>query len=202
MTVGASSVRPPIRPRRCCLTVPGNSSSKLARAASLQVDEAIIDLEDSVPADQKTDETRRLVVDSVSAAGWSAPVLAVRVNAIGSPWFEDDLKSMVRWVGPRLATLVLPKVESAADVLVAVAVLDQLEEEGAEAGHIGIEAQIETARGLVEVEAISGCSGRLEALIFGPGDFAASMGMPMGSIGGIDAHYPGTSGSIPAVGSP
>jgi citrate lyase subunit beta/citryl-CoA lyase len=179
------------RVRRACLTVPGNSPSKLARAASTDADEVILDLEDSIPAEQKNDRTRALVAAAVAGSEWRAPTVAVRVNGLATPWFADDITAMVRLAGRRLASLVLPKVETADDVLTAAAILDQLEADGTTMVRVGLEAQIETALGLVNVERIACASPRLEALVFGPGDFAASMGMPMGPIGGFDETYPG-----------
>lgn len=191
VTAAADPTWAAARLRRACLSVPGNSTSKLARAATVEVDEVIVDLEDSVPADQKTDETRQLVAGAISGSNWQAPTVAVRINAVDSPWFADDIIAIARLTGPRLASLVLPKVEGPADVLRVVSILGQLEADGVAVGHVGIEAQIETALGLVNVEAIAASSPRLAALVFGPGDFAASMGMPMASIGAIDPDYPG-----------
>lgn len=156
----------PARPRRSCLTVPGDDARKLARAAALQVDEAILDLEDAVAADRK-DAARETVLRALAELEWRARTVAVRVNR-GS---DDDL-ALVREARPDV--VVLPKVES----------VDEL------AGlPVPAEAQIETARGLVECERIAQAPG-LEALVLGPGDLAASLGVPELRIGaGAHVEY-------------
>jgi citrate lyase subunit beta / citryl-CoA lyase len=147
------------RPRRSCLTVPGDDARKLAKSTSLDADEVILDLEDAVPAARK-DAARAEVERALRELEWRAPTVAVRVNR-GS---ADDL-DLVRAAQPDV--VVLPKVESA----------DEL------AGlPVPAEAQIETARGLVECERIATAPG-LEALVLGPGDLAASLGIPELTIG-------------------
>ena len=100
------------RLRRAVLVVPATSWSKLEKAAGLDVDEVVIDLEDAVPVSLKTDETRRRAVDAITGFAWRAPTVAVRVNAVGSRWFEDDVAAVVGGAGRRADTIVLPKVES------------------------------------------------------------------------------------------
>ena len=147
------------RRRRSCLTVPGDDERKLAKAAGLDADEVILDLEDAVAADRK-DDRARCVARALAELDWRAPTVAVRVNR-GS---ADDLE-LVRTARPDV--VVLPKVESP----------DEL------AGlPVPAEAQIETARGLVECERIAAAPG-LEALVLGPGDLAASLGVPELTIG-------------------
>jgi citrate lyase subunit beta/citryl-CoA lyase len=147
------------RPRRSCLTVPGDDERKLARAATIPADEVILDLEDAVSPARK-DEARALVERALRDLRFAAATIAIRVNR-GS---DDDL-ALIRAVQPDI--VVLPKVESA----------DEL------AGlPVPAEAQIETARGLVECERIAAASG-LEALVLGPGDLAASLGVPELTIG-------------------
>jgi citrate lyase subunit beta / citryl-CoA lyase len=170
------------RPRRSCLVVPANSPRMLAKAAELAADEVILDLEDAVPASEKTDATRSRLIEAILGSRWRARTLSVRVNAVGTPWFEDDIDQLVRHAGTAVNCIVLPKVESADDVRAAAALVG---------GEIVLEAQIESARGLIEVERIAGASARLDALVFGPGDFAASLGIPQLDIGGFDKRYPG-----------
>lgn len=154
----------------------------MAKARTLPADEVVLDLEDAVPPEQKAD-ARRLVAEAVQGE-WRAPTVAVRVNAIGSPWFADDLDQLLGSADASIDTLVLPKVESAADVETVAAELDR---RGVDTG---LEAQIESARALVEVERIAAAP-RLEALVFGPGDYAASLGVFQLHIGAIDPDYPG-----------
>jgi citrate lyase subunit beta/citryl-CoA lyase len=158
----------------------------LEKAASLDVDEVILDLEDSVPHDLKTDATRKAVTDALAERDWRARIRAVRVNAPGTAWFEDDLRSLASLAPGRLDAVVVPKVESAQTLLAVDAMLSQLG-----LARVALEAQIESAVGLVQVEAIAGASPRLEALVFGPGDYAASLGVSQAVLGGLDPNYPG-----------
>lgn len=173
------------RSRRSCLTVPGSSEKMLAKALRMPADEIIVDLEDAVLPKDKTSETRRRVVDVLLAGGWKARTVAVRVNSVGTEWFEDDVNHLVRAAGSAITCIVLPKVESRDDVEAAAALLDWHETA------IGLEVQIESARGLLEVERIAAASPRVEALVFGPGDYACSLGVPQFLIGAIDSTYPG-----------
>jgi citrate lyase subunit beta/citryl-CoA lyase len=173
------------RARRACLVVPGNSERMLAKAAGLPADEVIVDLEDAVPPAEKTEAARRLVTTMLTGQDWNAPTLAVRVNVVESRWFEDDVTELLQHAGDALDALVLPKIESAAQVEAAGALLDRL------GSDVALEAQIESARGLVNVEQIAAASPRLEALIFGPGDYAASLGLPQLDIGANEDSYPG-----------
>ena len=151
----------------------------------LPADEIVIDLEDALPPAEKTTATRRRVADALLVGEWRAQTLAVRVNAVGTPWFADDIHELVFTASEAISCLVLPKVESPDQIAAAAELLDQ------HGAPIGLEALIESARGLLEVERIAASSARLEALIFGPGDYAASLGIPQLEIGGIDPAYPG-----------
>jgi citrate lyase subunit beta/citryl-CoA lyase len=123
-----------------------------------------------------------------------AVIAAVRVNSSGSPWFLDDVTQVATHAGPALSSIVLPKVESAAEIRLLDDLLTKLEQPG---HRIGIEAQIESARGLVNVEEIAASSDRLQALVFGPADFAASLAIPELEIGAIDPAYPGDQWAYP-----
>ena len=141
----------------------------LAKAGSLPADELVFDLEDGVAPEDKTDATRAQLVDAVRAG--AAATIAVRINGVGSAWWRDDLAAAAK---ARPDVVVIPKVESPDDVAAVAALVPP---------GTGIEAQIETARGLVEVERIAAAGHGLEALVFGPGDFGASLGVPVLTIG-------------------
>ena len=136
----------------------------LAKAPSLAADEVIVDLEDAVAAEEK-EQARRLAVDALGR-GPLGRTTALRVNGRSAPWWEDDLRAAAE---ARPDVVVLPKVESPEDVSAAAELLPD---------GIGLEAQIETARGLAEAESIAGAGCGLEALVFGPADLAASLGSP------------------------
>ena len=153
------------RPRRTCLTVPASSRHMLEKAASLAADEVIVDLEDGIAVEAK--ESARENLGLAKARG----ILAIRINGLATPWWRDDLAAAVA-VKPDV--VVLPKAETADEVAELIAQLP--------AG-IGLEVMVETARGLVEVERIAALGGPLEAFVFGPGDFGASLGVPVLTIG-------------------
>jgi citrate lyase subunit beta/citryl-CoA lyase len=157
------------RPRRSCLTVPASSRRMLAKAATLPADELVLDLEDGVAPELKTDATRAQLVEAVGSG--ARGTVAVRINGLGTPWWRDDLAAAAE---ARPDVVVIPKVESPDDVALVAGLLPPT---------TGIEAQIETARGLVEVERIAAAGHGLEALVFGPGDFGASIGVPVLTIG-------------------
>src|SRR5580692_7271124 len=186
------------RARRSCLAVPGSSPRFLAKAPGLAADEVFLDLEDAVAPDAK-EEARRNVVDALRSGDWTGKVRAVRINAVTTRWAYRDVIQVAEQAGQHLDVIVLPKVSGPPDVTWLDLLLSQVEQEmGYPAGQIGIEAQIEDARGLAAADAIAAASPRLEALVFGPADFMASVGMRSLEIGsqppgyaGADAfHYP------------
>jgi citrate lyase subunit beta/citryl-CoA lyase len=178
-------------PRRSCHAVPGSNPRFIAKAQRLRVDMVFLDLEDAVAPAEK-EAARATVADAVSTGDWGDTIVAVRVNDWSTRWTTADILEVVARAGPRLDELVLPKVESPAQVVAADMVLRQAEiQAGLPVGDIGIEAQIESPAGLIEVEAICAASPRLEAVVFGPADFAASMQMPMLTAGVEIPEYPG-----------
>jgi citrate lyase subunit beta / citryl-CoA lyase len=186
------------RARRSCLAVPGSSPRFLAKAPGLAADEVFLDLEDAVAPDAK-EEARRSVIDALRSGDWSGKVRAVRINGVTTRWAYRDVIQLAEQAGQQLDVIVLPKVSGPQDVTWLDLLLSQVEQEmGYPAGQIGIEAQIEDARGLAAVDAIAAASPRLEALVFGPADFMASVGMrsleigsqPPGYAGGDAFHYP------------
>jgi citrate lyase subunit beta/citryl-CoA lyase len=179
-----------MRIRRSCLAVPGSNLKMLTKAATLPADQVFLDLEDAVAPEAKTDVTRQLVVDALRG-DWEAGTRVVRVNGVGTPWCLDDLLSVVSGAGHALDCVMIPKVESAGQVHFVAQVLEQLELKYSFERAIGIEVQIESPRGLVEIERIAAASPRIETLIFGPGDYAAAAGMPQLTVGAIDPAYPG-----------
>jgi len=141
----------------------------LAKAAELPADMVVIDLEDGVAVADK--EAARANLAGAKARG----TLAVRINGVRTSWWRDDLAAAAS-----ADVIVVPKVESPDEVAAVAELLG--------AG-VGLEVQIETARGLVEVERIAAAGAPLEALVFGPGDFAASIGAPVLTIGAGASEY-------------
>lgn len=150
-----------------------------------------LDLEDAVAPKEK-EMARGKVVDAIRGQDWGDKVLCVRVNDWSTKWTAYDVMAVVGNAGERLDEIMLPKVENAAQVVALDMLLRQVEiASGLPVGHIGIEAQIETTRGLINVEEICAASPRLETIIFGPADFAASMEIPVLTGGVQIPDYPG-----------
>jgi len=149
----------------------------LEKAQGLDADEVFLDLEDAVAADAK-DEARLNVVAALRDGEWRGKTVAVRVNDWTTPWTHRDVIDVVTGAGARLDTVVLPKADTAHHVAALDLLLAQVETAaGLDVGRIGIEAQVESARGLLDLDAIAAASPRVEALVFGPADFMASLNM-------------------------
>jgi len=149
----------------------------LDKARGLAVDEVIVDLEDSVRPEQK-DEARQTAVTALSSGGWAARSVTVRVNAPATEWCRPDVGAVVEAGKGELACLVVPKVEDGGDLEAVDRILDEVAGDHESGRPIGLEALIETAAGLQAVDRIAEASPRLEALILGPADLAASLGLP------------------------
>src|SRR5688500_14972807 len=178
---------------RSMLFVPGSRPDMMAKAAASQADAVCLDLEDSVTPDEKP-ASRRHVVKALVELDFGARVRLVRINALDTPFAYRDLVDVVEGAGARLDALMVPKVGSARGAWFVDTMLAQLEAHTGRTAPIGIEAQIESAAGYVALKAIGSAAPRLLSLIFGPGDFAASMRMPSTGIGEFDANddlYPG-----------
>ncbi len=173
----------PLRSRRSCLSVPGSNPKMIGKAPALPADQVFLDLEDSVAPLAKA-EARGNVVTGLNEGGWSGKVRVVRVNDLTTQWTYRDVIEIVEGAGANLDSVMLPKVQDAAQVCWLDTTLTQIEQAmGFDSGRIGIEAQIENARGLVNVDDIAAASPRLETIIFGPADFMASINMKSLTVG-------------------
>jgi citrate lyase subunit beta / citryl-CoA lyase len=186
-----------MRSRRSCLAVPGSNPRFLDKAQGLPADEVFLDLEDSV-APQAKEQARKNIVAALRTGDWTGKTRVVRVNDLSTSWTYRDVIEMVEGAGDALDCVMLPKVEDAVQVSWLDTLLTQIEKSvGLPVGGIGVEAQIESARGLVNVDAIAAASPRLETLVFGPADFMASINMrtlvvgqqPPGYTEGDAYHY-------------
>jgi citrate lyase subunit beta/citryl-CoA lyase len=178
-------------PRRSCHSVPGSNPRFIEKAQGLPADMVFLDLEDSVAPKEK-EAARKTVAEAIRDGDWGDKVLCVRVNDWSTKWTTFDIIEVVGHAGSRLDEIMLPKVETAAQVVATDLMLRQVEiDAGLEIGQIGIEAQIETTTGLINVEEICAASPRLETIVFGPADFAASMEMPVLTGGVQIPDYPG-----------
>lgn len=187
------------RPRRTCLTVPGSSERFLVKARALPADEVIFDLEDAVAPAAKY-QARHYVTEALGAAGWAASLRAVRVNGAATQWAYRDVVDVVERAGSQLDSIVLPKVAGPEHIAWLDLLLGQLEQAtGLPSGQIRIEAQIEDAAGLAAVEDIARASARLAALVFGPADFMASVGMRSLRVGAQPEGYAGDAFHYPLL---
>ena len=169
--------------------MPGSSSRFLAKARELPVDEVFLDLEDAVAPAEK-EQSRAAVIQALRDGGWGSRTRAVRVNDVRTGWAYRDVVDIVEQAGQWLDAIVLPKVTGPLDIAWLDLLLSQIEQAtGLAAGKIAIEAQIEDAAGLAAADSIAAASGRLEALVFGPADFMASLGMRSLSVGAQPAGY-------------
>jgi citrate lyase subunit beta/citryl-CoA lyase len=187
-------VQRPYRVRRSCLAVPASSERFITKARGLPADEVFLDLEDAVAPGAKPQA--RANAAAAVAGDWGGRTLAVRVNDASTQWAHRDVIDVVSAVTGggtgRVDVIVLPKVTSPGHVVWLDLLLGQAEQEaGLPAGQTGIEAQIEDASGLAAVNAIAAASPRLEALVFGPADFMASVGIRSLDVGGQPEGYAG-----------
>jgi citrate lyase subunit beta / citryl-CoA lyase len=165
------------RSRRSTLAVPGSSVKMLEKAQGLAADALFMDLEDAVAPVAK-EQARENIIAALNEGGYGSKILSVRVNDWSTPWTTQDVTSVLQGAGSVLDCIMLPKVQTAEQVVQLDSLITNLEKSlGLPVGRIGMEAQIETALGLTHVNAIAAASPRLETIIFGPADFMASINM-------------------------
>jgi citrate lyase subunit beta/citryl-CoA lyase len=166
-----------LRARRSCHAVPGSNPRFLEKAQGLESDQVFLDLEDSVAPIAKAD-ARKNIVEVLNTGDWGDRVRTVRVNDWTTQWTYRDVIEVVEGAGANLDCVMLPKVQTPDQVKALDTLLTQIETTmGYEVGKIGIEAQIENAIGLINVDDIATASPRIETIIFGPADFMASINM-------------------------
>jgi citrate lyase subunit beta / citryl-CoA lyase len=179
-----------VRARRSCLSLPATNARFHAKADQSKADEVILDLEDSVAPAAKV-EARRHAVDALRKYDFAGKVRAVRVNACDTKWCYEDVIAVVEGAGRRLDCLIIPKVEDVDHVHFIDTLLGQIETKLGLGRRIGLELQIESARGMENVSAIAGASTRTETLIFGPADLSATLHVPELTVGRLKPEYPG-----------
>ncbi|MGH3719764.1 MAG: HpcH/HpaI aldolase/citrate lyase family protein [Pseudonocardiaceae bacterium] len=182
------------RPRlqRSELAVPGSNTGFIDKAANSAADVVFLDLEDAVaPADKE--RARRNVIDALRDIDWTAKgkTVSVRINGLDTHYMYRDVIDVMEQAGDRVHTILVPKVGVPADLYCVETLINQVEQAKGYQDKVGIEALIETALGMANVEAIASSPGRLEALHFGVADYAASNRARTVSIGGLNPDYPG-----------
>ncbi len=179
----------PKRLRRCQLSVPGSSEKMMTKASALDLDHVFLDLEDAVAPSAKA-SSRSMIVAALNDLEWKPKTVCVRINDVETQYCFDDIIEVVTGAGSKLDTIMLTKAKSAHDVMFVHLLLDQLEQKLGLENRIGIECLIEEVEGMMNVNEIAACSDRLECLIFGMGDYSASQGMNLRTIGGDGGSYP------------
>ena len=176
------------------LAVPASKWKMVERGPLSGADLFFLDLEDAVAPDSKGN-ARKNVVRAVNELDWQGRPTLYRMNSFDTPYFYRDVIEVVEEAGDRLDLILVPKVERPENLAALDTLLTSVElNTGLEKNKVKLEAQIETALGLTNIDAIARATPRLEALHFGPGDYAASIRMPQISIGTMDEWdeaYPG-----------
>jgi malyl-CoA/(S)-citramalyl-CoA lyase len=177
------------RLHRSELAVPGSNIRMLEKAPSLGADITMLDLEDAVAPEDK-EQARRNVIDALREQDFSACSTSVRINGLDTHYCYRDIVDVVEQAGEYIDTILIPKVSCAGDVHLVATLLSQIEAATGLERRIGISVLIETAIGMVNVDQIaSACPERMEAMVFGVADYAASIQSHTTSIGGIDPNY-------------
>jgi citrate lyase subunit beta/citryl-CoA lyase len=178
-----------MRLRRSELSTPGSNVKMMEKAASSAADLVFLDLEDAVAPSEKV-PARAKIVAALTGLDWGAKTTAVRINNLTTEYAYHDIIDVVEGAGDHLDTIIIPKVTSAKDVWWVDVLLTQIETRLQRTKRIALEVLIEEVEAMINVEEIARSSPRLEALIFGPGDYSASQGVNTKAIGG-DSGYPG-----------
>jgi citrate lyase subunit beta/citryl-CoA lyase len=161
----------------------------IEKAAASDADLVFLDLEDSVAPSEK-ESARRNCVQALNDLNWGHKTRAVRINSADSEYALGDVLEIVPAAGRNLDMIIIPKVKEPRDVWLVESLLNNVERKLGRSAPIKLEVLIEEVEALVNVDAIARSSSRLEALIFGPGDFSASQGVKTRAIGG-GSDYPG-----------
>jgi malyl-CoA/(S)-citramalyl-CoA lyase len=180
----------PVRLERMIHFVPPHLEKMRAKVPEIitQVDVVLGNLEDAIPADAKI-EARQGFIAMARANDFGATGLWTRINPLNSPWMLDDVTEIVGAVGDKLDVVMLPKVEGPWDIHYLDQLLAQLEARHGLRKPILIHAILETAEGVMNVEAIAAASPRMHGMSLGPADLAASRGMKTTRVGGGHPEY-------------
>jgi citrate lyase subunit beta/citryl-CoA lyase len=179
-----------MRLRRSELSTPGSSEKMMEKAAGSAADLVFLDLEDAVAPNEKV-PARAKVVHALKTHDWGRKTRAVRINNLETQYAYEDIIHVVEEAGEHLDIIIIPKVKTAEDVRWVDTLLTQIEKKRGWERRIGLEVLIEEVEAMINAEAIARSTPRLEALIFGPGDYSASQGVRVDAVGGISNDYPG-----------
>ncbi|WP_306114062.1 MULTISPECIES: CoA ester lyase [unclassified Roseovarius] len=180
------------RLQRSELAVPGSNPAMIDKAADSDVDYIFLDLEDAVAPPEKV-QARANIIQALNDIDWKAKgkTMSIRINGLDTHYMYRDVVEIVEQAGQHLDTILVPKVGVPGDLYTVETMVSQIEEAMGFTHQIGLEALIETALGMANVEAIAAAPGRLEAMHFGVADYAASNRARTVVIGGLNPDYPG-----------
>jgi len=180
------------RLQRSELAVPGSNPGMIDKAADSAADYIFLDIEDAVAPPEKA-QARKNIIAALNDIDWAAKgkTVSVRINGLDTHYMYRDVVDVMEQAGDKLHTILVPKVGVPADLYMVEALVNQIEQAKGYTTRVGLEALIETALGMANVEAIAQFGGRLEALHFGVADYAASMRARTVVIGGLNPDYPG-----------
>lgn len=180
------------RLQRSELAVPASNPTMVEKAADSAADYVFLDLEDAVAPPEK-DQARRNAVQALNDIDWAGKgkTVSVRINGLDTHYMYRDVVDVMEQAGDKVHTLLVPKVGVRDDLYMVEAMVNQIEQGAGLETRVGLEALIETALGMANVESIAAFGGRLEALHFGVADYAASMRARTVNIGGLNPDYPG-----------
>jgi len=177
------------RLHRSELAVPGSNVRMLEKAPEMGADIVMLDLEDAVAPDDK-EQARTNVIDALRGQDWSGCSVSLRINGLDTHYCYRDLVDVVEQAGRHVDSIMIPKVGSGADVQLVATLLAQIEAATGLGRRIAISVLIETALGMVNCEEIArACPERMEAMVFGVADYAASLQSHTTSIGGSNPDY-------------
>jgi len=180
------------RLQRSELAVPGSNPSMIEKAADSDVDYIFLDLEDAVAPPDKV-QARKNIIEALNDIDWrgKGKTMSIRINGLDTHYMYRDVVDILEQAGTHVDTILVPKVGVPGDLYTVETMVSQIEEAMGLEHRIGLEALIETALGMANVEAIAATPGRLEALHFGVADYAASNRARTVVIGGLNPDYPG-----------
>jgi citrate lyase subunit beta/citryl-CoA lyase len=180
------------RLQRSELAVPGSNPAMFDKAANSDVDYIFLDLEDAVAPPDKV-QARKNIIEALNDIDWKAKgkTMSIRINGLDTHYMYRDVVDIIEQAGQHVDTILVPKVGVPGDLYTVEAMISQIEDAMGLTHQIGLEALIETALGMANVEAIAAAPGRLEAMHFGVADYAASNRARTQVIGGLNDDYPG-----------
>ena len=192
----------PVRLERMIHFVPPHIEKVAAKVPQLarEVDVVLGNLEDAIPADAKK-AARDGFIAMAKATDFGTTGLWTRINALNSPWVLDDITELVAAIGNKLDVIMLPKVDGVWDIHYLDQLLAQLEARHEVKKPILIHAILETAEGVMNVEAIAAASPRMQGISLGPADLAASRAMKTTRVGGGHPEYKVLADAVPGGGS-